>query len=137
MAPHDDHRPAALLARVRWGNLARLAAIAGAGVLIALGPRGCGGGAEELPELPVEPPARVPAPRPAVTPPTAAERPADPRERRAKRSPRRKRQRRKRHPSIHRAAPSRAVPAVPAVPVAPPAPAPRRRPPAPRTPEFL
>src|SRR5689334_15870731 len=42
-----------LLARVRWANLARLFAVVGAGLLIAVGPRGCsgaeGGGGTALP----------------------------------------------------------------------------------------
>src|SRR5688572_10783424 len=70
MAPFRDRGPASLLARVRWGNLARLAAIVAAGVLIAAGPRGCAAGGEELPRLPVDP-ARPPAAPPDLAQPEA------------------------------------------------------------------
>src|SRR4051794_15177567 len=50
-----------VLARVRWGNLARLAAVLGAGLLIAVGPKGCrgaaaGGGPALPPDTAVAPP---------------------------------------------------------------------------------
>jgi len=40
-----------LVERVRWGNVARLGAVVGAALLIAVGPRACGGG-EARPPLP-------------------------------------------------------------------------------------
>src|SRR5688500_11395507 len=81
-----------LMARVRWGNVGRLAALLAAALLILAGPRGCGRG-----EVPSPPGAGVigagpqrqqpPSPLPAATPPaTAAPEPAErPRPRRAKR----------------------------------------------------
>src|SRR5689334_12417189 len=55
-----------LVDRVRWGNLARLGAVVAAGLLIALGPRACGGatdGAGGGPALPPDQPVAV-APEP-------------------------------------------------------------------------
>src|SRR4051794_1682781 len=45
-----------LLDRIRWGRLARLAAVVAAGLLVALGPRACGSGATR-PALPPDAPA--------------------------------------------------------------------------------
>src|SRR5918911_4744519 len=57
----------------RWGNVARLVAVVAAGVAIAVGPRGCGGGEASLPEVPEAPvatgptgPAAAPGPAPAA-----------------------------------------------------------------------
>src|SRR4051794_38988145 len=63
-----------LVDRIRWGNLARLAAVVAGGLLIALGPRACGaaageGGSPELPpDEPVAGPAVTPVPAPAIGP---------------------------------------------------------------------
>src|SRR3954447_17290296 len=91
----------AVLRRVRWGNVARLAALLAAGVLIALGGRDCGGeraepGALRAPR--VEPPAQTPTiaePVPTKPRPTEPRRPARRRreERRKPVAPRRPRPR--------------------------------------------
>ena len=137
-----------LLDRVRWGNVARLAAIVGAGVLIASGPRGCGGGEAELPRLPVEPPP-VAAP-PAAEPPLAGP-VGEPRAKRPRRAEDRRRSKRRsrtgnRGSKGKRRERQRKRPGVRVQRVAPPAgggrshrqdPRPRRPGPRPRTPEFL
>src|SRR5215208_4064526 len=78
-----------LMARVRWGNVGRLAALLAAALLILAGPRGCRRG--EVPSPPgagvtgagpqrQEPPSPLPA---ATPPPREADVPADPVPRRA------------------------------------------------------
>jgi len=59
-----------LIERVRWGNVARLAALLAGGVLIAVGPHSCGA----RPPTAVE----LPAPRASVPPATAPTRPTGP-----------------------------------------------------------
>src|SRR5215208_1569082 len=73
-----------LLARVRWGNVGRLAALLAAALLILAGPRGCRRG--EVPSPPgvgvtgAGPQRRQPpSPLPAATPPPEARAPAEPR----------------------------------------------------------
>src|SRR3954449_13435870 len=72
-----------LLARVRWGNVGRLAALLAAALLILAGPRGCRRG--EGPSPPgggvngAAPQPRLPAsPLPAATPPPETAVPAEP-----------------------------------------------------------
>src|SRR4051794_16297518 len=87
-----------LLARVRWGNVGRLAALLAAALLILAGPRGC-----RRSEVPSPPGAGVigagpqrqqpPSPLPAATPPPVT---AEPAARPAKRTARRRRHSRRR-----------------------------------------
>src|SRR3954468_10965480 len=64
-----------LIDRVRWRNVGRLAVLLAAGLLIALGPRGCGEKPASLPpETRIAPPAQPPATDPAARAPH----PADP-----------------------------------------------------------
>src|SRR5215212_6133742 len=116
-----------LMARVRWGNVGRLAALLAAALLILAGPRGCA--RREVPSPPgaavigAEPQRRQPpTPLPAATPPPAEvpQPVVKPKKRRAK--PKRQRAKRKamRRPPERRAAPRQ--PAAPTAPVRPPAP---------------
>jgi len=59
-----------LIERVRWGNVARLAALVAGGLLIAVGPHSCGA----RPPTAVE----LPAPRASVPPATAPTGPTGP-----------------------------------------------------------
>src|SRR4051794_24537065 len=86
-----------LLDRIRWGNLARLAAVVAAGLLVALGPRACSAGGEANPALPPDQPVRA-APAPAVTEPPA--RPVEEKRPRPRARPRK---------PLHRAQPHRAA----------------------------
>src|SRR5688500_17186333 len=70
-----------LMARVRWGNVGRLAALLAAALLILTGPRGCGRGEVPSPPGPgaigagpqrQQPPSPLPAATPPAGPPTAA-----------------------------------------------------------------
>src|SRR5829696_5007836 len=105
-----------LMARVRWGNVGRLAALLAAALLILAGPRGCGRG-----EVPSPPGAGVigagpqrqqpPSPLPAATPPgtgaAPAAEPAKPKRRRVRRErvrPRRRAARAERRAASRRAA---------------------------------
>src|SRR4051812_33349153 len=67
-----------LLARVRWGNVGRLAALLAAALLVLSGPRGCGrtgqGPAAVVPVRPAAPPTTPPAPKRRTTKPTRAKR---------------------------------------------------------------
>src|SRR5215213_761350 len=103
-----------LMARVRWGNVGRLAALLAAALLILAGPRGCA--RREAPSPPgaavidAEPQRRQPpSPLPAATPPPVElEQPADtPKQRRAKPTRRRAKRKamRRRRPAARRAAP--------------------------------
>src|SRR3954471_12040272 len=89
-----------LLDRIRWGNLARLAAVVAAGLLVTLGPRACSAAGEATPALPPDQPVRI-APAPAV-----AEPPAQPVEEKRPRARARPRVARK---PRHRAEPHRAA----------------------------
>src|SRR5829696_1841385 len=102
-----------LMARVRWGNVGRLAALLAAALLILAGPRGCGRG-----EVPSPPGAGVigagpqrqqpPSPLPAATPPgtgaAPAAEPAKPKRRRLRRERVRVRPRRRAARAERRAA---------------------------------
>src|SRR3954447_6624781 len=62
-----------LIDRGRWRNVGRLAVLRAAGLLSALGPRGCGENPASLPpETRVAPPAQPPATDPAARGPPAA-----------------------------------------------------------------
>src|SRR3954453_12587146 len=119
----------ALLRRVRWGNVARLAALLAAGVLIALGERDCGGERAEPGAL------RAPRVEPPAQPPTIAEpvptkpRPAEPR-----RPARRRREERRKPVAPRRPRPRQEQPPPPRKIEAPPPPVP---PPPPGPGEFV
>src|SRR5215212_6004629 len=120
-----------LMARVRWGNVGRLAALLAAALLILAGPRGCA--RREVPSPPGaavigaepqrrQPPSPLPAATPPVDPTAPAERP-QPVKRRRRARPSRRRAKRElpsrakrfggaRRPRSHRA---------PTAPAAPPA----------------
>jgi hypothetical protein len=121
-----------LIARVRWGNVARLAAVVAAGLLVVAGPHGCSkadGGPPPLPpdERIATPP---PAPVPAGTKPRNRLRRPKPkkthRHRRAKRA-------RAISPAPTPPTAHRALPTAPPPPVAAPPTRPQRAP----APEFL
>src|SRR3954454_15631993 len=123
-----------LIDRVRWRNVGRLAVLLAPGLLIALGPRGCGENPASLPpETRVAPPAQPPATDPAARGPQ----PAEPRRHR----PRHRKKRRHAHKRalLTRHSPGPAPPPPPPPPRAPPpppppAPAPPSPPPPPADP---
>ncbi|MFL5913100.1 MAG: hypothetical protein ACJ768_21350 [Gaiellaceae bacterium] len=104
--------------RIRWGNVARLGLAVAAGLLIAVGPRGCSGKQQAVAPLPrgVAP---VPAPAPRATRAPRSAAPVVPR-------PRRRHVRKRKQLRQHVAAAP--VPQ----PIAPPPAAPRRVAPAPQ-----
>src|SRR3954471_11020777 len=85
-----------LVDRVRWGNLARLAAVVAAGLLVALGPRACASSGAGGPALPPDQPAPVEPAAPAPKPGEPGARPtrARARERRLAKAAQRRAQRR-------------------------------------------
>jgi hypothetical protein len=68
-----------ILERIRWGNVARLALAVAAGLLIAVGPRGCSTKQQQVAPLPR---AVTPVPAPRATPAPRSAAPVVPRPRR-------------------------------------------------------
>src|SRR4051812_11110713 len=95
MASRRDPGTRGLLQRIRWGNVARLAAIVAAGAAIAAGPRACGGGGPELTPLPGEVDAGPTGPAPEG--PTPGFQADEPGPAPAATSPKRVRKRHRRH----------------------------------------
>src|SRR3954454_21064060 len=124
-----------LVERIRWGNVARLCAVVGVALVIAVGPRACSGGDAAAPIPPdtrvvtqpgpraEAPPARRPEPRPKPRPP------------RPKKKGRHPKLLVRRSPTPPAPTPAASQPA----PAPQPVPAPRAAPTRPhgRTPEFL
>src|SRR3954451_14128144 len=122
-----------LIDRVRWRNVGRLAVLLAAGLLIALGPRGCGENPASLPpETRIAPPAQPPATDPAARDPQ----PAEPRRHRPRQRKKRRHAHKRalltRHPQgpAPQPRPSPAPPVSPAPPPIPSAPSTAAPPPA-------